>query len=395
MDKNFKYIPLIVAWSLSAVSGCLFRPGLAAADPAPSIKVETSRGKIPKWVNQVPRADEEYFYFVGRATGATTLEDAEQDAAADALRQIVTMIGLTASFSYDRLRREAELLLEDRVSFAGDARVVGLKRLETYYEKVYYHTGDSLITRYNASLLARYPRQALAREKARMEQEAIQRVKMAGELLAKADRYESEDDQAEALDSYLQALQELDSPVIFLLPAGLGESCDNLKRTLLTAARRLSLRQRRVMINPVLVSQTDGRSWQDARMNAALAEAMLNHGFQPVDRAEDLASGVFLRVSARYSEELANSLGDGFCLSRWSATISLLDPDGNTILVQKVLTAKGFGPDLERASLDARNKLRQEVFAEFAQQAREKLSLTLGQDSRSRTDYNHASNQKP
>ena len=223
MDRNFKYILLVVAWSLSTVFGCLFRPGLAAADPAPSIKVETSRGKIPKWVNQVPRADEEYFYFVGRATGATTLEDAEQDAAADALRQIVTMIGLTASFSYDRLRREAELLLEDRVSFAGDARVVGLKRLETYYEKVYYHTGDSLITRYNASLLSRYPRQALAREKARVEQEAIQRVKMAGELLAKADRYESENDQAEALDSYLQALQELDSPVIFLLPHGLGD----------------------------------------------------------------------------------------------------------------------------------------------------------------------------
>lgn len=392
MDRNFRYIPLVIAWGLAAVFGCLFCPGLAAADPAPSIRVETSGRKVPKWVNQVPRADEEYFYFVGRATGATTLEGAEQDAAADALRQIVTMIGLTASVSYDRLRSEAKLLLEDRVSFEGDARVVGLKRLETYYEKVYYHTGDSLTTRYNASLLARYPRQSLAREKARMEQEAIQRVKMAGELLAKASQCESENDEAEALDSYMQALQEFNSPVIFLLPAELGESSDNLKRTLLTAARRLSLRQRQVAINPVMVSQTDGRSWQDAQMNAALAEAMLNHGFQPVDRAEDLPSGVFLWVSARCSEELANSLGDGFCLSRWSATISLLRPDENTILVQKVLTAKGFGPDLERASLDARHKLRQEVFAEFAQQAREKLNLTLGQDSRSRKDYNHASN---
>ena len=92
------------------------------------IQVEKSRRKAPDWTIRVPQADDHYLYFVGRATGARTLEDAESDAAANAIAQIVTAIGVEASFSYDRLRREAELLLEDRLSFSGGSHIIGLER---------------------------------------------------------------------------------------------------------------------------------------------------------------------------------------------------------------------------------------------------------------------------
>ncbi len=393
MAGKYKYTPLVLIWALGMFSEGLFSPACAGAAPAPGIKVESSQRKAPKWVSRAPAADAEYLYFVGRATASPTLEGAEQDAAADALRQIVSMIRLTASVSYERLRQEAGLLLEDRVSFEGDARVTGLKRLETYYQKVYYHNGDSLTTRYHVSLLVRYPRQSLAREKQRMEQEAVKRVRMAGELLTEGRRSESRNDGAEALERYLQALRHLDSPVIFLLPSGEDDRCVRLKSALLAAARSLSLRQRQVRVGPVVVSRINEEcSWQDSQMNAALEEAMLNHGFRPVGGHGNLPGGVLPCVSARCREEFADRLGEGFCISRWSAQISLLDPDENIILFQKVLTAKGFGADPERALLDARRRLRQEVFPEFAQLAWDKLDLTLGWDSPSRMDYYHAAN---
>jgi len=396
MDKDRRYCSAALLWVSVVVFGGLFQAAGAAAGPGPEIRVETSKRKAPKWVGRVPKADEEYFYFVGRATGSLTLEGAEQDAAADALRQVVTMIGLTAEVSYERLRREAELLLEDRVSFEGDARVVGLKRLETYYEKIYYHSGDSLSTRYNVSLLLRYPRQSLKEEKARLESEARRRLAMARELLAEGRRYESENSGSEALERYRQALQQLDNPVILLLPAASGGGYDHLRRDLLDAARSLSLKLRRVIVGPVeMTLQSDGRSWQDAQMNAALAQAMLKHGFQPVGWPENFPQGVLLRVSARCREEQASRLGEGFFISRWSAAISLSDPGKDNILAQQVLAAKGFGSDPERALLDARRRLRNEVFAEFALQARKKLDLNLRQDSRERMDYPQATHTKP
>ena len=117
MDKDIRYCFLALLLVSAVVFSGLFQTASAADSPGQEIRIETSKRKAPNWVGRVPKADEEYFYFVGRATGLLTLEGAEQDAAADALRQVVAMIGLTPEVSYERLRREAGLLLEDRISF--------------------------------------------------------------------------------------------------------------------------------------------------------------------------------------------------------------------------------------------------------------------------------------
>jgi hypothetical protein len=374
MKFFFRYAIPFLFPALGIFSCTFLFPAGADAGTGREIRVETSESKAPKWAGKVPGADEEYLYFVGRATGSLTLEGGEQDAAADALRQVVAMIGLTASLSYERLRREAELLLEDRVSFEGDARVVGLKRLETYYEKILYHTGDSLTTRYNVSLLVRYPRQSLNQEKARLEKEALSRVSMARELLSGGEKYESENDGAEALDRYLQGLRHLDGQVLFFLPVSRYAGFERLKQSLLASARRLCIEQGLVQIEPVVLSRSDDeQSWQDSQMSAALAEVMLNQGFKPAGRPGNYPQGILPRLSSRCTEEQVDKLGDDFFISRWSVAFGLLHPDENTILVQKVLTAKGFGADPERAGMDARRKLKNEVFPEFAVYARDKM----------------------
>jgi hypothetical protein len=73
-----------------------------------------------------------------------------------------------------------------------------------------------------------------------------------------------------------------------------------------------------------------------------------------------------------------SSLEEGFCFSLWTATISMLDPRDDSVLLSEVYSAKGFGPDPTRAGLDAQRRLRVEVFSKFARQARDKFETSFG-----------------
>ncbi|MEA2063707.1 MAG: hypothetical protein U9P14_08425 [Gemmatimonadota bacterium] len=398
MDGINKYRPPALIAGLTIVLVCLLsqvpavRGGTGEPPELRVERVEKSHRRVPEWVRRVPETDSEYLYFVGRSTGGITLEGAEQDAAAEALRQIVTMIGLEASWSYERIRSQSRLLLEDRVSLDGGARVVGLKRLETWYEKVLYryrhHTGDSLSTRYNASILVRYPVRALAKERKRMEQEAIKRVKIAGEQLVEGRYLESLNlgsRAGEAMACYTEGLGLLEGPQTCFMPSSLTERHVSLKRSLLESARSLGLRQRQVTVGPGRMSGNGGgETWQDEQMGAALGAAMQEHGFRLAREPENLPECIFMSAAAECRQERDASLGDGFYLSRWSASISFTGPDENTVLAREAFYAKGFGPDPERASSDALRKLRVEIFHTFARQARQELDHYLSREAGSR-----------
>ena len=70
-------------------------------------------------------------------------------------------------------------------------------------------------------------------------------------------------------------------------------------------------------------------------------------------------------------------LDDGFCFSRWTATISLQDPQDSSVIFSELFTAKGFGPDEKRAAMDAQRKLRLEAFLKFATLARDKFDMSM------------------
>lgn len=351
-----------------------------AAIPAVAgkVRVEKSRRTTPDWIGHVPAADENYLYFVGRASGARTLEDAESDAAANAVRQIVTAIGVEASFNYDRLRREADFLLEDRLSLSGGSHIVGLKRMESYYEKQIINTEDSVKATFNAHVLVRYPRKSLQTEIARLEQESAQRVQTAERLLENALRLEESGSFDGAYRKQIEVVKLTQKPDVHLS----GEAARRfaaLRRRAIEAARDLSFMLRRVSVEPVEIGdRQSAEPGQASVFTEALENALLKAGFQPGRTEQSTGAGVAPKVVASCREDGVSSLDAGFCFSHWTATISVLDPRDDSVLLSKVYSAKGFGPDPARAGFDAQRKLRLEAFNKFARQARDKFETSFG-----------------
>ena len=349
----------------------------AAGAAHPKVSVERSRSEPPRWISRVPEADENYLYFVGRASGAKSLEDAESDAAANALSQIVTTIGVQATLSYDRLRREAGLLLQDRLTVLGEAQVTGLKRLESYYEKQTVSDGETVVSSYSSSLLVRYPRQSLEREVSRLEQEAAGRVQQADERLAEALSLEKADDLENSFASLIQTLALTAKPAIHA-KADAARNLELCRNRALEAARRLSLRLRKVAVEPVEAGDSASAGRERGKLlTESLEQTLLSQGFHPEKGETVLAANILPRVSAVCREEGASGLEAGFCFSRWTAACRITDPRDDSLLFAGVYTAKGFGLDPERAGQDAVRKLRVEIFNKFAKDARDKFDLSF------------------
>jgi hypothetical protein len=344
-------------------------------------RVERSQARAPEWISKVPETDREYLYFVGRATGERSLDAAEQDAAADAIRQIVTLLGVDASFSYDRLRREAELILSDRVTVSGSSVVQGMKRMNTYFEKHTFSLNDTLQTAYDAHLLVRYPVSSLEAEKKKMELESLDRVTQAGEALELGRKLESGGKAGQALLRYREALELTEGTIVFSSAEIAGRRRD-LRREALSAAGRLGLGLRLVAVFPVeMGGGVGGSARSDSLMTDALASALQQEGFLTEYGSGAAETAYLPRVSASCREVRTQALEAGFWMSLWTASIRLADPRDEEVFYTGVLNAKGFGPDPERAGLDARRKLRAEVFGRFASSARERLDLVLGRQA--------------
>ncbi len=359
---------------LGLVALCLGMAIPVQGEP-PRERIEPSHDRPPEWVRVVPPSDSRYLYFVGRAGGAHRLEDAESDAAMDAVRQAVLLSGVSARIDYDRLRRESDLLLTDRLEVEGAALVVGLKRLESYYAKRTLARGDSLLVRYEAHLLVRYPHAELSAEKRRLELESASRVTTAESLLAEGLALERQGQPARAFPLADRALELVSGQFIH---AGLAtrERQLRLEDPLSEALHRLGLALGRVSVPAVRLVRsagTDSLAVADTLLAAKLAAALLKAGLTPERDRQSARALLLPRITVTAREEAARTLGEGFALSRWSVLLELSDPREGTVLLSESFPVKGFGPDGPRARLEALRQLEREVFPRFARSARARL----------------------
>ncbi len=351
----------------------------AAADAAEKVRTERSHRSAPGWTVKPPRADGQYLYFVGRATGAASLEAAENDAAADIVRQIVSLIGLEASFNYERVRSQAGLLLSDRLELSGDSRIVGLKRIETYYEKQTAREGNTLKNNWNSHLLARYPVQSLENETARLEQLGQARVLSAENLLAESHRLAASGFNERAWQKIAEGLEATGRLSVVAEPSTVSR-LTVVRQRLVECARSLSVSLRRVTVG---VIEVPGDTSQDVQaISHSLETALRDKGFTVERGTQAAAAGALAVVKAKLAELNAHKLEPGFNFSRWTVLLSISDPSGREILFSDEYQVKGFGIDPERAVLDAMRKLRSEVLTQFAAQAIEQFEHRLaGEDN--------------
>ena len=343
---------------------------------------ESSHKKAPEWVTVVPKADKEFYYFVGRASGKNALEDAETDAVADAIRQVVTMIGLDVTVDYDRLRKEAEVILDDRLISRGAARVLGIKVMESYHRRGAEYSAGELRHKYEAAVLIRWPKGELKMERNRLEQDAVARVSSAARLFRQGLDYESKEETFHSLDCFRDALRELDHPSTFMMPEKITVQYEEIKRMVEDAARRLSFKTGNVSVDQVVISSNENESFaRDTAMTESLIAALSERGFFPQRLARnspDFESRVI--AEAAIKDEGFTDLEEGFVMSRWSVTVGLVDNLSKDIVVHEVYSVKGFGMNRERAAADALRKVRFETFDRFALDARRQLDQRLSDE---------------
>ncbi len=362
------------SWLLILLATALATAPVAAAATIKKIKTERSHRSAPGWTVRPPETDGRYLYFVGRATGAASLEAAENDAAADVVRQIVTLIGLEASFNYERVRSQAGLLLTDRLELAGDSRIIGLKRIEFYFEKQITKESNSLKNHWNAHVLARYPVESLENETARLEQLGEVRVSTAENLLAQSRRLAASGFNERAWQRVSEGLETTGKLSVVAGPAT-SSRLAVVRQRLVACARQLSVPLRRVTVD---VIELPGDANQDGQvLSRSLETALRDKGFAVERGTEAASAGALLLASLALSELNGYQLEPGFHCSRWNAALSVNDPSGRNILFSAEYAVKGFGIDPERAVLDAMRKLRTEVFVKFATQALEHFQYNL------------------
>ncbi|MCE5271999.1 hypothetical protein LLH00_12050 [bacterium] len=354
---------------LTAVLFCL--PWAKNALCAQTVKVERSARSRPDWVTRVPESDRRWMYFVGRASGEASLEAAEQDAAADAVAQAVAAAGLSAAFSYERLRSEAGFLLQDRLVLSGVARLEGLKRLETWYEKTTRQDAGGRKTAYEAHLLVRLPQDALEKARMKLEQESSERISRAESLLDQGKRMEHEGDIHSALSLYREALEHLGGPSQAYLPE--PSRRDELARELGGAAFHSGLELRTLVLR---FDSSDSGPFPEV-LRQTLYSSILLEGFSPLT---DSAAGAAAlpRLRAECVRAGVTALEDGFKVCLWNLSLQLSSPVSGEMVASFDYTAKGFGPDETRATQDGLRKIRLETLPRFARELRERLDLTLG-----------------
>jgi len=159
--------PLVLAAGFSAVlPGCAHVPCGTHIDRHPA--------KEPNWTTVVPKTDTAYYYFVGRATGKESLEEAVSDAFANAIQQILKQLETKVSYRSEKTRQLAEILktagaepdvravnkVIESLHISGEGLIRKAKAREFYWERKVRRYGPDCRT-YNESfdcyVLIQYP----------------------------------------------------------------------------------------------------------------------------------------------------------------------------------------------------------------------------------------------
>jgi hypothetical protein len=164
MKEKIIIVIIVMVIALLAVVGCATTPKRQVGSEA---VVEKSATKIPEWVFKVPEDTEEYMYFRGIRTNATSLEAANDDARRNALTQVLEMINTKGMVDYTSVRMEkgpqeapiVERIVQDGLKILSENVTKGVREKEVYWEKVERLTETGVLYFYNAYVLITLPKE--------------------------------------------------------------------------------------------------------------------------------------------------------------------------------------------------------------------------------------------
>ena len=128
-------------------------------------------GGPPGWVRTAPE-DGQYFYAVGIRSDAPTLEEGKRSAAANAVEQLLERFGIRARARYRELKNELQTKVRDELASVSES-VMLRDHFLVRWDYTPRRVSDRLS--YDVYVLVRYPKTEWARERARLEQRALDR----------------------------------------------------------------------------------------------------------------------------------------------------------------------------------------------------------------------------
>lgn len=157
-------------------------------------------GSLPRWVTKVP-SDKESLYFVGISTGAQALENGKRSAVKQAIAELTEQFETRSNTRFSERRTELETKLLDEIdSYSSNVRIKGSFLKDWYFEK----TKDG---RYDVYVLIQYPKAELERERARIQNEAAEKVASVRKALGQGDLALRSGDAKGAYTAFLGALK--------------------------------------------------------------------------------------------------------------------------------------------------------------------------------------------
>ena len=128
-------------------------------------------GGPPGWVRTAPE-DGQYFYAVGIRSEAPTLEEGKRSAAANAVEQLLERFGIRAHARYRELKTELQTKVRDELASVSES-VILRDHFLIRWDYTTRRVNDRLS--YDVYVLVRYPKSEWMRERARLEQRALER----------------------------------------------------------------------------------------------------------------------------------------------------------------------------------------------------------------------------
>ena len=187
-----------------ALTGCATDGASEATLRGPE-RVYTSHRNYPSWISDIPE-DKTYLYYVGTSTDADNFDAGKREAIGDALSQVVSTIGITATstatFEERYFAEQYVTTIEAELQTEGKAKLQDAQVTEIYHEQWERPDGSSY---HRVWLLLKYAKAEIVREQQRLAE--IMQLKY-GEILhfeGLAAQYESERRLIDAVSAHLAA----------------------------------------------------------------------------------------------------------------------------------------------------------------------------------------------
>lgn len=303
---------------------------------------ESSAKERPKWIDNVPKSSDKY-YFSGIATNASTREEGEEAALKAAIGKVASTIGIKIQTEFTERATESTTAVNSNLSAQASAKVVGASMEDTYFEKIARVGNGYRIEKYDVYVLMSISQKRIDAERQRQREEKVEKAVLAHKLFVSGEESAKKGNLFRAQRDFLAALkyfEQIDESVALPGTASFKTS-EELSGAIKAASSKIIDRIRRIALD-IAVSTEGGEAF-----NANLAMALTAKGFKIVSKPEAF---ILLKGNAQVGP---SGKALGMLLYKAEGKLSCEHVNTGEVAAAVAVQGKGFHEDPHQAAISA------------------------------------------